>query len=167
MGSPEQVEHTQQAVSPRRLLGVLDQGPPLACGIEKAGLADGDVKSNYSGGHPQALLALKHGTVDAAEINSQTLATATKEGTFEQAEYRKIWTSEPISNDPITVRKTLDPKLKAAVKKALLELDPADVQKVASFLDVDPAGPMIAVTTKEYQPLFDLARTLGLTEKDV
>lgn len=142
-----------------------DALPRLA--LKKAGLADSAVKSNYSGGHPQALLALTHGSVDAAEINSQTLATATKAGTFKEADHRKIWTSEPIPNDPITVRKTLDPKLKTAIKKALLELEPEQVQKVASFLDVDPAGPMIAVTNDDYKPLFDLAKTLGLTEKDV
>ena len=31
-----------------------------------------------------------NGTVDAAQINSQTLATATAEGTFDQAKFRQI-----------------------------------------------------------------------------
>ena len=44
--------------------------------IRKAGMADTDVKINYAGGHPQALLALTNGKVDAAEINTQQLATA-------------------------------------------------------------------------------------------
>ena len=46
----------------------------IDAGIEK------DVKAEYAGGHPEALLALVNGKVDAAEINSQTLASATAEG---------------------------------------------------------------------------------------
>jgi len=38
---------------------------------------------------------------------------------------------------------------------------------VGAFLDVDPPGPMIPVTKQTYQPLFELARSLGLTEEDV
>lgn len=142
-----------------------DALPRLA--LKKAGLGDKDVKTNYSGGHPQALLALTHGTTDAAELNSQTMATAIKEGTFKPSEYRQIWKSEPIPNDPITMRSDADPKLKKAVKDALVNLDPKDVAKVASFLDVEPAGKMVAVTKDDYTPLFDLAKTLGLSEKDV
>ena len=48
-----------------------------------------------------------------------------------------------------------------------MNLRPADVQQVGAFLDVDPPGPMVAVTKQTYQPVFDLARKLGLTEEDV
>jgi phosphonate transport system substrate-binding protein len=49
----------------------------------------------------------------------------------------------------------------------MLQLSPADVAQVGSFLDVNPPGPMVSVTKQTYQPLFDLAATLGLTKKDV
>jgi len=78
-----------------------------------------------------------------------------------------VWESEPIPNDPITVAKDLDPAFKAKVKEALLGLSTEDVAKVGAFLDVDPPGPLVEVTKETYQPLFDLAETLGLTEKDV
>ncbi|GAB3874792.1 hypothetical protein GCM10029964_017380 [Kibdelosporangium lantanae] len=124
-----------------------------------------DVRLNYAGGHPEALLALKNGKVDAAEINSQTLATA--KDTFDSSKFRKIWTSAPIPNDPVTIRGDVDPALRKAVTDALLRLAPSDVAQVGAFLDVTPPGPMIAVTKETYQPLFDLAKTLGLTENDV
>lgn len=135
--------------------------------LQQAGIAESKVKINYAGGHPEAMLALLHGKIDAAEINSQTLASAQSAGTFDPSKYRKIWTSDPIPNDPITVSDKADPAFRDVVQKALLQLAPADVAKVGAFLDVTPPGPLIAVTKATYQPLFDLAAALHLTEKDV
>ncbi|MEU9339122.1 phosphate/phosphite/phosphonate ABC transporter substrate-binding protein [Streptomyces sp. NPDC048290] len=135
--------------------------------ILDAGLSEDDVKVNYAGGHPEALLALAKGTVDAAEINSQQLASATASGTFDASEFRKVWTSDPIPNDPITVRGDMDPAFKKAVKDALLKLPADKVGELGALLDVDPPAPLITVDKGTYQPLFDLAKTLGLTEQDV
>lgn len=132
-----------------------------------AGLKKDDVKINYSGGHPEALLALTKGKVDAAEINSQQLASATGAGTFDPSKFRKVWASDPIPNDPITVRGDLEPAFKKAVTDALLKLPADKVGKIGALLDVDPPAPLIAVDKSTYQPLFDLATTLKLTEKDV
>ncbi|NWL35101.1 phosphate/phosphite/phosphonate ABC transporter substrate-binding protein [Paenarthrobacter nitroguajacolicus] len=136
-------------------------------GLREAGIADADIKMDYTGGHPEALLALTNGKVDAAQINSQTLATAIAAGTFTADNFRQVWTSNPIPNDPITVRGDADPAFKAAVKDAFLSLDPADVAKVGEFLDVTPPGPLLEVTKDNYKPLFELAETMGLTEKDL
>lgn len=135
--------------------------------LRDAGVQESDVKIDYAGGHPEAMLALKNGKVDAAEINSQTLATAESEGTFDPAKFKQIWTSDPIPNDPITVRGDLDQAFKDKVRKALLELAPGDVAKVGAFLDVDPPGPLAEVGKDTYQPLFELAKVLGLSEEDV
>jgi phosphonate transport system substrate-binding protein len=135
--------------------------------LREAGIADADLKMDYTGGHPEALLALTNGKVDAAQINSQTLATAVAAGTFKQDDYRQVWASDPIPNDPITVRGDADPAFKKAVKDAFLSLDPADIAKVGEFLDVTPPGPLLEVTKDNYTPLFDLAHTMGLTEKDL
>jgi phosphonate transport system substrate-binding protein len=135
--------------------------------LADAGVAESDIRIDYAGGHPEALLALVNGTVDAAEINSQQLRSATDAGTFDAAGFRQIWTSEPIPNDPITVRGDLDPTVKAAVRDALLGLTPEQVAQVGALLDVTPPGPLVPVERATYQPLFDLAATLGLTEEDV
>ncbi|MHC6175602.1 phosphate/phosphite/phosphonate ABC transporter substrate-binding protein [Glutamicibacter sp. X7] len=135
--------------------------------LAKAGIAENELNVNYAGGHPEALLALTNGTVDAAEINSQTLETATSEGSFTVEDYRQIWTSEPIPNDPITVAPDMDPKLKDAISQALLNLEPETIQEVANFLDVKPAGNLQKVTKETYAPLFDLAKTMKLTEDDI
>lgn len=134
--------------------------------LKKANVAESEVKTNYAGGHPEALLALTNKTVDAAQINSQTLATATREGKFKQTDFRQIWKSDNIPNDPITVRGSLDEPTKKAIKDALVNLPKEDVAKVGEFLDVTPPGPLVEVTKDTYQPLFDLASTMNLTEKD-
>lgn len=135
--------------------------------LKLADIAEKEVKIDYAGGHPEALLALTNGKVDAAEINSQQLATAKGQGSFDESKYRRIWTSEPIPNDPITVRGDLDQQFKDKVRAALLQLSAQDVAKAGAFLDVDPPGPLAAVTKDTYRPLFDLAAALGLTEADI
>ncbi len=136
-------------------------------GLKKAGISESDLDISYSGGHPEALLALANGTVDAAQINSQTLASATAAGTFKAEDFRQIWTSEAIPNDPITIRGNADPALKEAVRDALVNLPAGAIEKVGAFLDVTPPGPLLPVTKETYQPLFDLAATMGLTEEDL
>jgi phosphonate transport system substrate-binding protein len=135
--------------------------------LAEAGIAETDVRIDYAGGHPEALLALANGAVDAAEINSQQLSSATNAGTFDPAGFRQVWTSAPIPNDPITVRGDMDPAFKTAVEDALLNLPPEAVAEIGALLDVSPPGPLVAVDRSTYQPLFDLAATLGLTEDDV
>jgi len=135
--------------------------------LKSAGIPESEVNINYAGGHPEAMLSLINGTVDAAQINTQALATAQAAGTFNPEEYRQIWTSAPIPNDPITVRPDADPELKKAVKEALLNLPSKDIQQIGAFMDVDPAGPLLEVTKETYRPLFELATEMGLTEKDI
>jgi phosphonate transport system substrate-binding protein len=136
-------------------------------GLKKAGVAESELHISYAGGHPEALLALTNGTVDAAQINSQTVASATAAGTFKAEDFRQVWTSEAIPNDPITIRGSADPALKNAVRDALLNLPADAIAEVGAFLDVTPPGPLLAVTKETYQPLFDLAATMGLTEEDL
>ncbi|HEX2805147.1 MAG TPA: phosphate/phosphite/phosphonate ABC transporter substrate-binding protein [Kineosporiaceae bacterium] len=135
--------------------------------LKKAGIPQADVKIEYAGGHPQSLLALTNGKVEVAEINTQQQASAAAAGKFDAAKYRRIWESDPIPNDPVTVAGSLDPALKVAISKALLQLSPTEVGKVGAFLDVNPPGPMVSVSKQTYAPLFELAAALGLTEKDV
>ena len=130
--------------------------------LAEAGISEGDLNLNYAGGHPEAMLALTNGTVDAAQINSQTLATAQAEGTFDESQFRQIWTS-----DPITVRGDAPEEFKTAVRDALLGLETSDVEKIGAFLDVTPPGPLVEVDTDTYQPLFELAKTMDLSEEDV
>jgi phosphonate transport system substrate-binding protein len=135
--------------------------------LKQAGIAD-QVKTEYAGGHPESQLALIHGKVDAAEINSQQLATSEKSGEFDPSQYRQIWKSAPIANDPIAVAPSLNPATQQAIKSALLSLPESSVAAIGKYLDfVSPTKPLVAVTNTTYRPLFLLASTLGLTTKDL
>ena len=135
----------------------------IDAGIEK------DVDAQYAGGHTEALQALVNGQVDAAEINSQTLAAAVAEGQFDESQFTQVWTSDPILNDPITAGPNMTPEVAAKVQEALLSLPPATVAKIGEYLDFTPPadGAMVKVDNDDYQPLFDLAETLGLTTDDL
>jgi phosphonate transport system substrate-binding protein len=135
--------------------------------IIKSGLdPDKDVKIEFAGGHPQSLLALVNGKVDAGEINSQQQATATAAHQFDASKYRMIWQSAPIQNDPITVRGSLSPAFKAAVKKALLKMTPAELKLVDAELGVD-SGPMVAAQDSLYNPIRSVINAEHLKITDI
>jgi phosphonate transport system substrate-binding protein len=132
----------------------------------QAGLnPDKDVKIEFAGGHPQSLLALVNGKVDAGEVNSQQQATAEAAHQFDPSKFRKIWTSAPIQNDPITVRGNLSPAFKAAVTKALLKMTPSELKLVDTELGVD-SGPMVPAKDSFYNQIRSVVRAehLNITE---
>ena len=119
-----------------------------------------DIK--FTGGHPQDLLALTHGTVDAAEINSQEQSTATAAGQFKASDYREIWKSAPIPNDPIAVRTNLPAAFKARVATALHSLSSSQVAAVDKELGTGSVGPLIPVPDGLYNGIQSLAAKEGL-----
>ena len=133
----------------------------------KAGLdPDKDVTIKFAGGHPQSLLALVNGQVDAAEVNSQQQATATAAHQFDTSKFRTLWRSAPIQNDPITVRGTLPAAFQAAVKKALLKLTPAQLKLVDTELGVD-SGPMVPAKDSFYSNIRALVQAEHLQISDI
>src|SRR5215471_4775643 len=130
--------------------------------IIKAGLnPDKDLKIQFAGGHPQSLLALTNGKVDAGEVNSQQQATATAAHQFDPSKFRTIWRSDPIPNDPITVRGDLPAAFRAALAKALFSLTPKQLTALDTELGVD-SGPMIPGKDSLYQQIRDLVGVLKI-----
>ncbi len=125
------------------------------------------LKVIFSGGHPQSLLALTHGTVDAAEVNSQQQASATKAGQFKASDYREIWKSTDIINDPITVDGSLPQAFQAAVRKALLGLSAAQTSTVDTELGTASNGPMVAANDALYNQVRAVANSVHLTTSDL
>jgi phosphonate transport system substrate-binding protein len=118
----------------------------------KAGLNPDEVKIEFAGSHPASMLALVNGKVDAAEVNSQQEATAIAAHQFNPANFRVIWRSAPIQNDPITVRANLSPAFKAALTKALLHISPGNLKAIDALLGVN-AGPLRPATDAMYNPI--------------
>jgi phosphonate transport system substrate-binding protein len=125
------------------------------------------VNIKFAGSHTASLLALTHGSVDASEVNSQQQASATKAKEFKAADYRQIWKSSPIINDPITVRGDLPAAFRAKVAKVLLGLTAAQVSTVDTELGTASNGPMVPATDGLYDPVRAVANAVHLTPADL
>ena len=125
------------------------------------------VTIHVTGGHPESLLALTHGTVDAAEVNSQEEGSAEKAHEFNPADYREIWKSTPIINDPITVYGKLSPAFQAKVKSALLSLTAAQTASVDSELGTASNGPMVPAADALYNHVRAVAQAVHMNISDL
>ena len=122
---------------------------------------------HVTGGHPESLLALTHGAVDAAEVNSQEESSAIKAKEFTPADYREIWMSSAIINDPITVYGKLPAAFQAKVKSALLSLTAAQTAAVDTELGTASNGPMVPATDALYNQVRAVANAVHLNVKDL
>lgn len=117
----------------------------------------------FAGSHTASLLALTHGSVAAGEVNSQQQASATKAGQFKAADYRQIWKSTAIINDPVTVWGNLPAAFKAKVATVLLGLTPAQTSVVDTELGTATNGPMVAASDALYNQVRAVANAVHLT----
>jgi phosphonate transport system substrate-binding protein len=139
----------------------------IGAGFKCTATSCSGVNIKFAGSHPASLLALTHGTVDAAEVNSQQQASATSAHQFNAADYREIWKSTPIINDPITVHGSLSPAFQAKVKSVLLGLTAAQVSTVDKELGTASNGPMVAATDALYNEVRNVANAVHLTTSDL
>ena len=126
-----------------------------------------DMTIKFAGSHTASLLALTHGTADAAEVNSQQQASATKAHQWGAADYREIWRSTNIINDPITVNGSLPAAFQAKVEAALLGLTAKQVSTVDTGLGAASNGPMVPATDALYNQVQAVAQTVHLTTSDL
>lgn len=133
----------------------------------KAGLNPAkDVKIEFAGSHTASLLALVNGKVDAAEVNSQQQATSVTAHQFDPSKFRMIWRSSAIPNDPIAIRADEPAAFRAAFRKALFALTPAQLKLVDTELGVD-SGRMVPATDRMYQVIRDVIGAEHLDIKDI
>ena len=125
------------------------------------------VSVKFAGSHTATLLALTHGTTDAAEVNSQQQASATAKGQFNASGYRQIWKSTPIINDPVTVRGDLPASFQQKVKAALLSLSAKQTSTVDGELGTASNGPMVSASDGLYNQVRAVANTVHLTTGDL
>lgn len=139
----------------------------IAAGFKCSPTSCQGVTIKFAGSHTASLLALTHGTTDAAEVNSQQQASATKAHQFNAADYRQIWKSTDIINDPITVYGSLPAAFQAKVKAALLGLTAQQVSTVDTELGTASNGPMVPATDALYNQVRAVAQTVHLSPSDL
>jgi phosphonate transport system substrate-binding protein len=135
-----------------------------AFALKSAGIdPDTGVQALFAGSHTAAFEAEVNHKVDAGELNSDRIATATAAGQYKPGDWVTLWKSEPIPQDPITIRGNLPAAYKQKIKDTLLAFDfstlPQDVQDMFKS-DVAMSGTHLVADDDSY---FDEIRNLVST----
>ena len=134
-----------------------------ALGLRKAGLdPDKDVKGIYAGSHTSSFEAIYNHKVDAGELNSEQVESATQRGQYKDGVVVFLWKSDPIPTDPITVRGDLPEGFKKRLTAALQNLDlsklPENDRKIMGL----GGTRFVPQTDEAYNGIRDLVSTLNI-----
>src|SRR5690606_37680384 len=83
----------------------------------------------YTGGHDQSALAVKEGRVDSAFVATHRLDNVIDRDLAAASDYRVLWESDIIPQDPMVFRGDLCEPIKAGIKEAFLTLHEAPEAK--------------------------------------
>jgi phosphonate transport system substrate-binding protein len=135
-----------------------------AFGLRKAGIdPDKDIKAIYAGSHTASFEAIYNHKVDAGELNSEQLESATQRGHYKDGDLVFLWKSGPIPTDPYAVRGDLPHAFKKKLIEAvqhidLMSLDAAD-RKILVGAGITQIVPQ---TDQPYDLIRDLVKTLNI-----
>ncbi len=134
-----------------------------AYGLKQAGIdPDKGVRAIYAGSHTASFEALRNHKVEAGELNSPQVASAQVAGIWDPKAFVTLWTSNPIPQDPITVRADLPAPFKARLTAVLQHLDltaiPADQLKITGI----KGKGYVPQTDAAFDPIRDLVGTLHI-----
>ena len=113
----------------------------------------------YTGGHDQSALAVKEGRVDDAFVATHRLDNVIDRGLARKEDFRVLWESDIIPQDPMVYRGDLCEPVKAAIREAFLTLhdDPA----AKPLFDGINSTKFVAMKDSDY----DIIRKLVAAEK--
>ena len=129
--------------------------------LHKNHISDENFKSvGFSGNHAASIEALENDKADIVAVFSNddkgTEGAWTRFSKKNKNQFRTVWISDPIPNDPIVVRQDfyeLNPKLVHEVMFNLIEIQ-SDLDKKVS--DILGAGHLMPATTKQYDPVREM-----------
>jgi phosphonate transport system substrate-binding protein len=134
-----------------------------AYGLRKAGIdPDKDIKAIYAGSHTSSFEALYNHKVDAGELNSEQLQSATQRGHYKDGDVVFLWKSDPIPTDPITVRGDLPASFKARVTQVLQTLDLSTLPEADRKIMGLGGMRFVPQTDGAYDGIRDLVKTLNI-----
>jgi phosphonate transport system substrate-binding protein len=134
-----------------------------AYGLRKAGIdPDKDIKALYAGSHTASFEALYNHKVEAGELNSEQLESATQRGHYKDGDLVFLWKSDPIPTDPISVRGNLAPAFKARLTAALQSLDLNGLPEADRKIMGLGGAHFVPQTDAAYDGIRDLVKTLNI-----
>jgi phosphonate transport system substrate-binding protein len=109
-----------------------------AYALKSAGIdPDHGVRAIYAGSHTASYEALLNHKVQAGEINSSEIVSATYAGIYNPKDFVTLWTSAPIPQDAMAIRGDLPPAFKTQLSDVLANLDlgsiPAAERKIVGL----------------------------------
>src|SRR3974390_688587 len=135
-----------------------------AYGLRREGLdPDKDIRAIYAGSHTASFEAIYNHKVDAGELNSEQLESATQRGHYKDGDLVFLWKSDPIPTAPFAVRGDLPDAFKKKLTEAvqhidLMSLDPAD-RKILVGAGITQIVPQ---ADQPYDLIRDLVKTLNI-----
>jgi phosphonate transport system substrate-binding protein len=134
-----------------------------AYALRKAGLdPNSDVMAVYAGSHTASFEALRNHKVDAGELNSQQIESATQRGVYKEGDVVFLWKSQPIPIDPIAIRGDLPEDFKGKLTAALQNLDLSTLSEADLKLLGDPGAKLVPQNDHAYDNIRDLVSTLNI-----
>jgi phosphonate transport system substrate-binding protein len=134
-----------------------------AFAFRKAGIdPDNDIKGVYAGSHTASFEALRNKKVEAAELNATQIESAKQRGSLKDGDVVFLWKSDPIPNDPLTVRGDLEPGFKKRFTEALQSLDLGKLSKDDLKVIEASGGHTVPEVDKSYDLIRDLVKTLNI-----
>jgi phosphonate transport system substrate-binding protein len=113
----------------------------------------------YTGGHDQSALAVKEGRVDDAFVATHRLDNVIDRGLAKAEDFKVVWSSEIIPQDPMVYRGDLCEPLKADIREAFLTLHEDANSK--PFFDGIKSTKFVPMKDSDY----DIIRKLVAAEK--
>jgi phosphonate transport system substrate-binding protein len=107
--------------------------------------------------HPANEMAVASGQVDLATDYDRNLNSMVERGLIKREAVRIVWTSEPLPNDPIVVRKDLDPSIVKNLQEALMAVTE---EQAKSIMPPHYTG-WVAATHASYKLIEDAGVAVG------
>jgi phosphonate transport system substrate-binding protein len=123
----------------------------------------------YAGSHENAVIGVAQGTCDAAfnwwnTEDESNLMRMDRKGMAKAADFRIILKSDQIVNSPMAYLTDLPDDLKAAIRKAVLELATNDPETFNKIYE-GKSKPYAAVDHKAYEPVVELIKFVDSLSK--
>lgn len=117
-------------------------------------------ETEFSGSHENSIIALLNGTFDAAATwwNSPTDNNPTrmeKKGMIKPGQWRIIWKSPLLPNDPWTMPTWLPKQMREDVRQAIMQMPEKDPTAFKDLFGKESKG-FRAVSVEDYQPIIEM-----------
>lgn len=123
----------------------------------------------YAGSHENAVIGVAQGTCDAAfnwwnTEDESNLLRMDRKGMVKAADFRIILKSDLIVNSPMAYLSDMPEDLKAAIRKAVLDLATNDPETFNKIYE-GKAKPYAATSHKDYEPVVELIKFVDSLRK--